>query len=50
MPVAPRHLNPCMHEPCKGYTVFLRWHPFKEGWEIRRCDTCGKDTAQDSRR
>lgn len=26
-------------------TGFLRRHPFKPGWEIRRCLECKKDTA-----
>lgn len=50
---------PCEHCPktgkgrkrCStGYTLFVRWHPFKEGWEIRRCVDCGRLTAQDARR
>lgn len=54
---AASELTPCEH--CKkkmrgrwrstSYTLFVRWHPFKEGWEIRRCTTCNKGTAQDSR-
>jgi hypothetical protein len=32
-----------------SYTLFMHWHPFKEGWEVRKCVTCGKLTAQDSR-
>lgn len=53
-----RELVPCMHCPTelrgktrvsKGYTGFVRFHPFKPGWEIRKCFTCGKLTAQDSR-
>lgn len=52
-------LTPCEHCPKRkvrgrlyatSYTLFVRWHPFKEGWEIRRCVECGKLTAQDSKR
>ena len=32
-----------------SYTIFQRHHPFKEGWEVRKCVSCGKLTAQDSR-
>ena len=43
-----RKMCPCKHKGCKGFTGFVRHHPFKPGWEIRRCFTCGKDTTQDS--
>lgn len=26
-------------------THFVRWHPFKEGWEIRRCPACLRYSA-----
>mgnify|MGYP003150983414 CR=1 FL=1 len=42
---------PCMHK-CKKptpVTMFVRWHPFKKDWEVRRCIHCQKDSAYDSR-
>lgn len=48
MTVKMRKMCPCLHEGCDGYTGSVRFHPFKPGWEIRKCFTCGRDTAQDS--
>jgi hypothetical protein len=55
-PVAPRVLNPCAW--CEGekrgaalakcYTVFVRHHPFKPGWEVRRCVECLRTSGQSS--
>jgi len=44
-------ITPCMHQCSpRAYTVFVRHHPFKEGWEVRKCTSCGKLSAQDARR
>jgi hypothetical protein len=43
-----RKLCPCMHPGCKGFTGFVRHHPFKDGWEVRKCFLCKRDTAQDA--
>lgn len=44
--------TPCMHKCQKPTptTLFVRWHPFKEGWEIRKCPECGKNSAYDARK
>ena len=50
--MAALHMNkvcPCMHDGCKGFTGFVRFHPFKEGFEVRKCFTCKRNTAQDAR-
>ena len=41
----------CQHKCRKPTptTLFIKHHPFKDGWEIRRCPNCGKDSAFDSR-
>ena len=41
-----RQMCPCMHDGCQGITGFVREHPFKPGWDIRRCFDCGRDSAQ----
>ena len=42
---------PCLHGCTKPVpeTIYLRDHPFKTGWEIRRCVHCGRDSAYDAR-
>lgn len=39
--------TPCTHKCIKPTpsTVFLRFHPFKEGWEVRICPNCKKLSA-----
>lgn len=42
--------TPCLHK-CKKpipSTLFVRWHPFKPGWEIRECPHCRKKSAYSS--
>ena len=37
--------------PGKAYkttTTFVRHHPFKPGWEVRKCLACGSQWAVDS--
>jgi hypothetical protein len=36
----------CLHG-CKESTLHLKVHPFKPGWEIRKCPECGKLSAYD---
>jgi len=45
-----RRPTPCMHKCTRPVpsTLFLRFHPFKEGWEVRRCPECKKDSAYSS--
>lgn len=42
---------PCLHARTRPRpsTFFLRWHPLKEGWEIRRCPECKRDSAYNAR-
>lgn len=44
-------VTPCQHK-CKTptpATLFVRWHPFKKDWEVRRCEHCGRDSAYSAR-
>lgn len=34
----------------KVRTGFVRRHPFKPGWEIRKCFNCNQEWAVDSRK
>lgn len=42
-----KRVTPCMHNCQKPVpaTVFVRFHPFKPGYEVRRCFECGRDSA-----
>ena len=49
---------PCLHcaEELRGTrsprippTLFVRHHPFKPGWEVRRCRECRRDSAYSQR-
>ena len=48
--VRARRPTPCTHKCRKPVpsTVFVRDHPFKEGWEVRKCPECKRDSAYSS--
>lgn len=49
MAIPANRLWPCGDPNCNSpnsYTWFVRWHPFNDRMEIRRCFRCGQDSCQ----